>query len=194
MGLITRYINKKQKEAELWPVDLETIDKYNHKLLVGISLLDELLIELRDCRRKNQIEERKELCDRIVYHLTAINHNLNAFAREYKKIQHANECYNSIPPHIADICLAYNIEVKMNIINENKQHLRAEFERIYTHFKKTAKGLKTSTGLKDIPMNYILNLMRKYFDFNNQMFNNTQENSSIKDRFVSVADVLKEIK
>lgn len=189
MGLIKRYINKKQKQAELWPVDLTTIDKTNASLCRKIKIIDNLLTELKSCRRKDQADEREQICDRIVYHLTSIKYDLISFATDYKEIKRVQNCYDTIPPHMADICLAVNVEMKLSELDENKKYLKAEFERIYKHFRSIAKGLE------DVPMKYILSLMRNYFDFNNENFNGTtSKQETSKYRLVTAEELMYEIK
>lgn len=187
MGLVRKVIEKQEQNAIHWPVDIKTVDDKHNKIMRMINAINQDLNSLKNYRRKDERKLRELICDDIIEKLNAIKLTLSEFAKEYKEIEKINISYNSYTPaKFGDICLATDVEMKMGDLKEKKKQMRAEFEKIYINFRKIAKGLE------NIPMNYMLTLMRESFNFDNSKFkdNSNQNKPKQYDNFVCLEDLL----
>lgn len=134
------------------------VDDDYKSLQIKINKLKEVMTNLSQTRRKDQVKERKELVEHLFRILEYIDNSLCTYEYDFIDLSHLLK----LRP---DMQLTNKINNKvLNAIN-SKTQLRKEFEIIYRNFKNMAKKFD------DIPMKEILKLMREVFDFNSTKLN-----------------------
>lgn len=133
------------------------IDDYK-SLEVKLNKWREVSLTLSKTRRKNQVNERKELVEHLFRILDYFESSYTTYIYDLYDLCH----YLKNNPSINPTKKASN---KILLAINTKQQLRKEFETIYTTFKNMAKKLD------DIPMKEILKRMREVFDFNSTKTN-----------------------
>jgi len=157
MGLIKR-ITDKAKFNELISFDAEDVFIDYESLKVRINVLKEVMSTLSKTRRKNQANERLELIDDIFRVLDFIDVSYDEYLYDL------NTLCGLLEKH-PNIYLTPKVSRKVSFVIKSRIEIRKEFEAIYSHFKKLAKGYN------DVPMKEILTKMREVFDLDSKRQN-----------------------
>jgi DNA repair exonuclease SbcCD nuclease subunit len=123
---------------------------FNFYLNDQISNLKLHILDLSNCRRKDQKNLRIEKVKQIFRLLDNIESLYLAYLKELANIKAIKQ---------NNLAITEDTEEKIIFMTEKKKSLRQEFEKIYINFKHTA------IHLEDIPMNNMLKRMRKAFNF-----------------------------